>query len=380
MLLNKNLFLIQTLEQQSLVWFKATNTYVLVAHQTADILIKMSEGLSDQALLNWCIKQLNLTALQSTQLLTTMHQMLTQVNTPKPILTIKTNLPPPSQMDAQKYYLVGNKIFKASYESEAHEFLIHPKLAHLLIKEPTHFNHHFEVYQHENEVFLRVDGQAIGQWNAAEVHFFQGKFSMALVERLYQMEEQDWMGVFHATAMSNGEHSILFTGDSGNGKSTLAALLLAKGYTLWADDFVPMSATPPEVYHFPAAISIKEKAVPFLIEQFPQLEQATPFHYPNLGKKVRYLAAPSMANEVAPHLPCKAIVFIKYEANSHHIFNEMNHEEAFQRFIPDSWISPEPENAQQFLQWFANMPCYELTYSDTELMYQTVAQLFTNEV
>ena len=49
---------------------------------------------------------------------------------------------------------------------------------------------------------------------------------------------------------------------------------------------------------------------------------------------------------------------------------------AFQKLVPDSWISPLPENASRFLDWFTEMPCYQLTYSDNEKMVKTVEKLF----
>ena len=281
----------------------------------------------------------------------------------------------PKEFETIRYYYLNTKIIKASFQTKDLEFLIHPKLAHISLA-PTQENHHFEVFQEQQQIILKVDGIIIGQWPAKEIHYFQGKFSMKMVELMYELEESEWMGVFHATAMSNGTSCLLFAGDSGNGKSTLAALLLAKGYQLWADDFVPVRATPPLVYHFPAAISIKEKAVPLLKFLFPDIEKAHLFHLKALNKHVRYLPAPELGKNTLPCQPCKAIVFIKYESSAQHELIRLTQEDAFERLIPDSWLSPETVNAQQFLQWFAQMPCYKLTYSDTELMYQSVQELF----
>lgn len=67
------------------------------------------------------------------------------------------------------------------------------------------------------------------------------------------------MGVFHASALGNSKKTVLFLGDSGNGKSTSLAILQANGFTCIEDDFVPIDAKKQEVYSFPAAISIKKK-------------------------------------------------------------------------------------------------------------------------
>ncbi len=380
MTLNPDSIRIQNLGHQSIVWFRASNTYVLLASDTAAIIKQLSEGLSKNALHAWCTNHLGLTAAQAVELWTAVNQLLEQVNEPKASLTDPIEVKAPANWYAQKYYQLGSRVMRVSYETELLEFMTHPKIAHLTVEKTTDVANHFEVFKHQNEIILKVDGKTRGHWKQDEIHFFQGKFSMALVEQCYQKEESEWMGVFHATAMSDGKHNLMFTGDSGSGKSTLAALLLDKGYTVWVDDFVPVSAGEPQVYYFPAAISIKEKAVPHLIHRFPQLEHASQYHFKSLGKKVRYLPTPSLPKEVSPYQECKGIVFVNYKDQSEHLFKKLDKCEAFQRFIPDSWIAPDPESAQQFLNWFTLMPCYELTYSDTEKMYKTVEQLFNDDL
>ena len=367
---------INSLATKSIAWFRTSNTYVLLHPQTVDLIHQINKGLSRRALLLWSATHLNLSSSQASKLMVSVIDLLEQLSQPKNTQALAHSIvQSPKEFKTVRYYQLNTKIIKASFQTEALEFLIHPKLAHISVA-PTQENHHFEVYHDKQHIFLKVDGQFIEQWPASEVHYFQGKFSMKMIEQLYELDESEWMGVFHATAMSNGTSTLLFAGDSGSGKSTLAALLLAKGYQLWADDFVPVSVTPPLTYHFPAAISIKEKAVPILKSLFPDLEKAHLFHLKELNKHVRYLPAPELAKGTTPSLPCKAIVFIKYKASATHQLEKMTQEDAFQRLIPDSWLSPEPENAHQFMQWFAQMPCYQLTYSDTELMYQTVHELF----
>ena len=52
---------------------------------------------------------------------------------------------------------------------------------------------------------------------------------MELLQKVHQKEEEEWLGVFHASALGDGKKAILFLGDSGNGKSTsLSALAGAR--------------------------------------------------------------------------------------------------------------------------------------------------------
>ena len=83
---------------------------------------------------------------------------------------------------------------------------------------------------------------------------------MKIIEYIYGKPEDNWMGVFHASALSYKKDTILFLGDSGSGKSTSLALLQAHGFHCVADDFVPID-NDQLVHSFPAGISIKENSL-----------------------------------------------------------------------------------------------------------------------
>jgi len=54
--------------------------------------------------------------------------------------------------------------------------------------------------------------------------------------------------------------------------------------------------------------------------------------------------------------------------------------DAFQQLIPDSWISPIEKNATVFLEWFLELPSYQLTYSNNSKMIETVSKIFKDEL
>ena len=158
------------------------------------------------------------------------------------------------------------------------------------------------------------------------------------------------------------------------GKSTSLAILQANGFDCVADDFVPIDAKEQEVYSFPAAISVKKNSVEPLLPMYPELKSSAEYHFERLGKIVRYLQ-PNNHN-YAQHLPCNELVFIKYEQKALLQFSKINKIDAFSQLVPNSWLSPKKENAQVFLDWFSNLQCYQLTYSNNEEMFQTVGKLF----
>ncbi len=372
--------LIKPLTHQSILWFKATNSYVLVAPQTAKLIELISQGAQDDFLRIWCKDTLSLSKSKSNDLLSATYHLILNLNKPKPVIANALNTYKNNQEHAVvKFYKIGHLVVKASFKTEVLAFLICPKFDYLSVAE-TDFNSEFEVSLQDENIVFWVDMKPIGIWQKTEIEYFQGKFSMCLIEKLYGKPESEWMGVFHASALSDGKNSVLFMGDSGNGKSTLAALLMAKGYNLLADDFVPVLADSQQVYYFPAAISIKENAVSTLLPFYPKLDKTEQYHFVNLNKKVHYLAPNTTQKNQIEHLPCKALVFVKYDKKFDLKCEKISQELAFQHLIPDAWLSPESKNAQQFLDWFITMPCYQLTYSDTELMYHTVDNLFNNDL
>lgn len=226
-------------------------------------------------------------------------------------------------------------------------------------------------------MYLIVDNILIGSWDKENIHYFQGKVSMEILQKIHGKEENKWLGIFHASAVCNQKKAVLFLGDSGNGKSTSLALLQSIGFTCLADDFVPVLAKKREVYSFPSAISIKKNSLDILLPIYPELANSAEYNFKRLNKIVRYLK-PNITN-YKQHLPCKELVFIKYEKGSDFEFKEMPKTLAFQKLVPDSWLSPHKENAVNFLDWFDTLKCYELKYSDNAKMINAVKLLFKKE-
>jgi hypothetical protein len=255
---------------------------------------------------------------------------------------------------------------------------VHPKFAHLEVPKKSNHSHTFSVFSKDKVIYLYVNNTFINGWEQKEIHFFQGKFSMEFVQKIHSKEERQWLGIFHASAVSNGKKSILLLGNSGNGKSTSLALLQANGFTCLADDFVPIDSKTKNVYRFPAAISIKKNSLKTLLPLYPELENSVVYHFNELNKTVRFLK-PNNTDSLS-HLPCKDLVFIKYKKNSVLKCTKVSKITAFQLLVPDSWLSPIKENVELFLEWFTSLNCYQITYSENKKMIATVSKLFTNDL
>ncbi|MFT6958962.1 MAG: hypothetical protein ACJA17_000046 [Polaribacter sp.] len=372
--------LYQTVEDKTIVWFGTRNKYLILEHTTADILKEISKGATVNEIAETLSKKLSVPLEESIDFVLELERKFYKEEKIKKLEIANSykNTKRPKDFEFIKYYKINDIVFKVSFLSEKEHSFIHPKFAHLVIDEVTDFKNDFEVFIKHNYIFLYVNNMFVGSWDNSNIHFFQGKFSMELIQKIHQKEENKWLGVFHASAVSNGKKSILFLGDSGNGKSTSLALLQANGFTCLADDFVPIDRDKKEVYSFPAAISIKKNSLETLLPLYPELENSAEYNFKRLNKIVRYLKPNN--TDFLSHLPCEDLVFIKYEKESDLKFDKISKIEAFQQLVPDSWLSPIKENAQVFLDWFDTLNCYQITYSENKKMIASVTKIFNNAV
>jgi hypothetical protein len=366
------------IEDKTIVWFGAKNEYTVLENTTARLINELNKGVEATTLAEALSIELTIPKEECTGFILELKDLFLKNaltdQSERIIDTKETQIP--TGLEFQKFYEINGLIFKIEFANELELSLVHPKFAHLEVNEREH-QQHFVVFTEDKHIFLAVNNSIIKYWEHHEVHFFQGKFSMELIQAIHQNTEENWMGVFHASAVGNSEKTILFLGDSGNGKSTSLAILQANGFSCIADDFVPIDVKKQEVYSFPAAISIKKNSLDTLLPIYPELATTAEYNFKRLNKIVRYLKPNN--TDYTQHLPCNDLIFIKYEKNAELQFSKINKIEAFSRLIPDSWISPKKENAHVFLDWFASLNCYRLTYSNNEEMIKTVSKVFNND-
>lgn len=375
-----NSTILKEIESKSIVWFQNSNQYIVLEPLAARIAHDLHLKKNIEQIALQLEKDLTLPVKKGIDFITNVNRKIVIPNQKKKNeapATNKGDFQKPNSFQFVKHYKINDKIIKTEFSNELELSLIHPKFAHLETISSNNIHFSFQIFSNSNCIHLVVDNEFIGSWNKENSHYFQGKFSMKIIEAVYEKSEDKWIGVFHASAIKKKEKSILILGDSGYGKSTSLALLQANGFDCVADDFVPVDQNK-NVYSFPAGISIKKKSLEVLLPHYPTLERLTEFHYEKANKTVRYLS-PKTTYCRKP-TPCNALVFIKYDKEVDFKFNTVSNIKAFESLIPDSWISSIPKNVSIFLDWFASLPCYQLTYSNNEKMINSVKQLFKNEL
>jgi hypothetical protein len=369
----------KTIEDKRYLWLERTNQYVVLEQEAFIVAEKLIKGETPKTIATHLETTLTVPFEAALELVKELEDQILNSSTKGQEKSINclSNITIPSDFDITTTYQVNNTLIKVSYKSDVEASYIHPKFAHLetdKLKKGTDF----KVFINHDKIYLAINNKVRYGWPKEEIHYFQGKFSMEFIQVMYDREESEWMGVFHASAVSNQQKAVLFLGDSGNGKSTSLALLQKHGFQCMADDFVPIAATNKEVYHFPAAISVKNSSLQTLAPLYPILNDTKEYHLKRLNKRVRYL--PPNYTDTQTHLGCKDLVFIKYQKDAALSFSKISKQKAFEQLVPDSWLSSKKENATSFLDWFASLNCYQITYSQTNEMVASVSKIFNNDV
>tara|TARA_B100000767_G_C19753289_1_gene531790 strand:+ start:1134 stop:2264 length:1131 start_codon:yes stop_codon:yes gene_type:complete len=371
--------LTKTIEDKRCLWLEGTNQYVVLEYEAFTVVEKLINGVLPKTIAIHLETTLSVPFEAALNFVKELEERVLKSPTPDQDKSINnlSKVIIPSNFEVTTTYQVNNKLIKVSYNSALEASYIHPKFAHLET-EISNKEIDFKVFIAKDKIYLAINNKVKYGWPKEEIHYFQGKFSMEFIQTMYHKEESEWMGVFHASAVSNQQKAVLFLGDSGNGKSTSLALLQKHGFQCMADDFVPVAASNKEVYYFPAAISVKNTSLKTLAPLYPILNDTKEHHLKRLNKRVRYL--PPNYTDTQTHLPCKDLVFIKYQKDVALSFSKISKQTAFEQLVPDSWLSPKKENATTFLEWFARLNCYQITYSQTNEMVASVSKIFNNDV
>ena len=357
-------------EEDSIVWLKKSNKYLVLNTNTLE-LIKKKSSLSSKDFLTLITEFLDVDVSIANKINKDISELLLESEE----LELKQNIKlsdPIKPCQLINYYSFNNTIIKVGFDSEETKSLIHQKYRHLAINHVNSYDVEYAIFNSGDTLFIYKNNQIVGSWDSTQLHEFQGKFSMELICSFYNKTEHDWMGVFHASTISKNNRSIMFTGDSGNGKSTLVSILMANGYNVIADDFTPVLRTDFKTYCFPSAISIKEKSYNLIEQLYPELKSFNEYYINELKGNVKYL--PPISKETSAN--CSSVIWVKYTEGKESSMKKVSIQDALKKILPDAWISNKEVNANAFLKWIEKTTFYELNYSDNNKLIDIINSCF----
>ncbi len=273
-------------------------------------------------------------------------------------------------------YVIGKHHVQFSYETDWLESYIHPLAKHLETKRKNLYQTHFELFTHKHRVIFRLNNKIQGNWAYNESHLIKGKIFMSLMNSIYNKTDSDWLMSVHASAVSNGKKTILFSAPPNSGKSTIATLLLKIGYHVISDDFVAIDRHFFKAYPFPLAISVKESALNLLAPYFPALKQKQ-LTYINSEKSVKYL--PFDENSADMILPVREFIFIKYDKTIDFKLDKLNSLHSIKLLLEQTWVSPTFKSVETLFEKIERCSFFQLTYSNNDRALQAITQLFEHE-
>lgn len=274
-------------------------------------------------------------------------------------------------------YTFKQLVFRIYSEQGWVEDSIHPLFKHL---ESSQLDNNDEVQFYVSKVsgvyHLFSQSNKLKAWQFNENQFVKGRLFIELLNKLYRKTEDDWMFFLHGSAITNGKNTVVITAPSGGGKSTLTAFLVASGFKFVSDDVVAIDRESGLAYPFPAALSVKEDAVPHLVSSFPELEVAEGYGSCGSAKRWRYLPIVNDYSLDFLTQPVTAIVNVEYSLSVEFDFRKLEQIQAIQLINQESWIPPKVKNVKQYFKWVTRLPIYKLTYSNTEKAVESIRSLF----
>ncbi len=367
--------LTQQVGDNYILWFKKSNRYIIVENSLFG-LIQYFLNSNTKTEFEQSLLQLEFDSVTTANLYKEIGVLLDDCNVDCPEQVLPDLLFTNSHRQLPVYYQIDKTFIAVHYESEDIKSFIHPQLAHLSIKNETKDpDVVFDIYIENDAMCLFQNELIIGSYPLKEYYLLQGKFAMLLLSALTNTEEMDWLGTFHASTIEKNDKAVMVIGDSGSGKSTFTALLLANKYHVLADDITPILAKDKKVYKYPGGISIKSGAFGLLESVIPNFE-SLPLVYINPYKgHVKYVPS-DVYEDFLKGYPCKTMVCINYQKEQPTSLKTMTINEALEILIPESWLAPKQERAKQFLTWIQDVSFYKLTYSNHEEAILKFSELF----
>lgn len=361
-----------------LLWFNKSNRYLVTSKINRELIeLYMNPDESRDSFVVYTSNNYQINSEEAAQLFDDLTVFLNEVNVENnnQNITSKTSLKAPASYIEESYNFNG-KIISVRYESDVIKSLIHPQIEHHSEKNKSQQQVLFDVFKANDDLHLFKNGSPVGSFKTQLFHFLQGKFALELTNAIHDTQIDDWIATFHASTISNGKEAIMIIGDSGNGKSTLSVLLMAHGFDVLCDDFTPLYEHNLELFRYPAATSIKKGAFEALKPYLNDIDALKT--HTNGPKKVNIkYVPPSLSYESqAASFPCTKIVYVKYDSSKKDSLKQVSPEKVLETLIPDSWISPKETHALQFINWFKNVDCYKLNYSNNDFAISKFKDLF----
>jgi hypothetical protein len=369
-------FLYRKIDDTYVVWFAPANRFLQLQEPAFRVVEQWDRKLSVEQIVRKCVAEYGLKIREARRFVNEIIGQLQALEAN----SVENDIPKqlenehelPTEFYSEKKYLINGKNYLFRYGHPDLEAIFHPGFSYLGNDEqPDEYDHCFDLFFKEGRTIVQVNKNMVYECADNEPEQLAGFIFMQWLNLINETSDDFWMGAVHASAVSAGDGAFLFTAPSGSGKSTIAALLMHEGLQVLSDDFAPISLDDPKVYPFSEGISVKNRSWALLKQYFPSLEKMSDEYYEDF--------LPIITNNVLPSpLPVRAIVFLYYDATLDFKLEKLQNLAAMDDFLRQLWLPPLPNVAAKFLDWFFQIPCYAIRYSDNKKVVNGIKKLFGN--
>ena len=355
----------------NIIWFEKSNKYILVNDLSNNLILNsidsnkfpIKKSLLDQNDIN--TEKLNL-------LNNDIKKLLKECN--RRIDKKKTEESKQVELKLSHYskFKFNNKVAKVEYSNENLRNLIDPKFIHLKTHDKEDIS--FKIVERNKKIYLYKNEECLGYWGTLEMHEFQGKISMELTSFFHSKNDSDWTAVFHGSTLSKKNDCLMLTGESGKGKSSLSAILMANNYSLIADDFSPMNVKGIH-FNFPSAISIKEGFYSVANDLFESFKDLNEFYISDIKGNVKYLPS-NKGNKLVLCCKCNIIIDVSFGMDLKNELKVINKGNALEKILPDAWISNDKNHVKSFINWVKSSTFYKLSYNNMNIVEKMINKVF----
>ena len=375
-------YLKQKIGQAYLIWYQLSNQYILLEEPAWFVFRKFVKRFKTKTIAKEFTGRYSITYTESLVFVKDIRseikkigQMDNNQNDLDKITTdLKTHLFSPF---STHYYKIGKQVIAFYFGNHIFEQYLHPLMLHFETSESNCEMPVFELFAWEGQIVFRFDGNVKGTWTKDETHLVKGLIFMYLINVMHNKTDADWLMTVHASAITNGKKTILFSAPPNHGKTTIAALLQSQGYQLISDDFVPIDRVSFCAFPFPIAMSVKQSSMDLLASVFPGLEEK-PLTYISSEKSVRYLSPhPFDVSEAV--FPVRDFIFVEYNRSVDFNLEKLDPVKGIKLLLDQAWMSPEEGNAAILFERIQKASFFSLTYSNNEKALGAIINLFDND-
>ncbi|HKK81644.1 MAG TPA: hypothetical protein VJ909_05310, partial [Prolixibacteraceae bacterium] len=178
------------LGDKSVLWFSEENKYVVTEPGDEEIIHLIWEEQDESLVLPLLEKKFNIDTEEAQTIADELNIYLRKQinnksqgeNNSKGLLDIHFNK---DAKNLKHTYNINGIIFQVVYDSKAAKQMNHPKFAHFEIVHTHKVHFKMQVLHIKDWFALTVDDIEIGRWKESENHFLTGKFSMEILQKIY---------------------------------------------------------------------------------------------------------------------------------------------------------------------------------------------------